>query len=153
MNTPWSVCGQTQIAPAGLVNNPTPNNVGAIGGITSLPYIVPAGKILRIDRAGIEAHWGGSIVIWTGDGPLDAAKCLPTIGGANGRGDGSEIESGPRASLTGTWWAELGFSFSAGTKINLYVNSSYQPAHIGGYSNANGQIFGWWATGELLDAI
>lgn len=104
----------------------------------------------------MESHWGLSVLVCLTDEPLatnqlggstpDAAKCLTTVVGANGYGDGSNTSWGPRASLTsfvgssGMEWA-----VPAGKYVNIFLSSGYQPGE-------GGNIMGWGVSGRLIDA-
>lgn len=51
---PWVVYSQTAV-PLGALHNPRPNTAGLIGEVSSLPYRVPEGKVLRIDGIALES--------------------------------------------------------------------------------------------------
>lgn len=65
----WTVYGQTNLDPAiPHHHNPTPMTGLVLGEVASLPYTVPTGKILLINRVSLEAHWGTVLWPWIGNG-------------------------------------------------------------------------------------
>ena len=134
--TPWVVYGQTLCPFNTAVDNPTPNQTGAIGEVAVLPYVVPSGKVLCIESFGIEAYAdegglsavdkGLVIVPWIGEAPPTNAKCLHSVYA----GDGYNESVGNR------------YQFPAGTKINLRIMCAENPA----------QVVGWKMHGYIEEA-
>lgn len=135
---PWYAYGQTVIPPNGVVQNPQPNVNGLIGAVTSLPYTVPAGKILIVKMFQMEALWGGAILPWIGDTLADftAANCLSTVNSDN-------INSGMNFPAS---FLFNGFTYHipAGKKLNIRLSANY--------ANSTGWIYGWYVGGELINA-
>lgn len=127
MVTPWLVYGQT-VLPANNTDNPTPNVNGLIGEVASLPYTVPAGKVLVIERLTLESYQDTAILamfLYFGSvTPVTNAMCSATLG-ANG----------------GTSQMTVGWHIPAGTVVNLRLQN-VQPNHLG-------WTYGWSIEGRL----
>lgn len=136
VNQPWVVYGQTLCPFNTAIDNPLPNQTGAIGEVAALPYTVPVGKILCIESFGVEAYAdeggvnaadkGIVFVPWIGDAPPTNSKCLHSVYA----GDGYNESIGNR------------YQFKEGTKINIRIMCAENPA----------QVVGWRMHGILIDA-
>jgi hypothetical protein len=134
MSEHWTVYGQTRLDPAiPHHHNPTPICGNVLGEVTSLPYTVPAGKTLLIERVSLEAHWGTVLWPWVGSTFL-VDKVLETF-------RGQELdEPGPSY----VWPCE--FYLPEGTVLNITLHPRNQPA------GSSPKVQGWGLSGKLLDA-
>lgn len=131
---PWVISGQTNLATNASVDNPTPANAGAVGAVSSLPYVVPAGKRVCVHAYGMEGYDASGIAVlfmWTGNpspvtGQWRIDHGLPSVAAKGGSQE-----------ITG-----MNFCFDEGEYLNVRLinGSSY------------GGIYGWYVTGEITDA-
>jgi hypothetical protein len=131
----WTVYGQTRLDPAiPHHHNPTPITGNVYGEVASLPYTVPAGKVLLIQRVSIEAHWGTVLWPWVGSLPFTDPETV--IESFRGR----ELdEPGPNYE----WHGE--FYLAAGKVLNITLHPRNQPA------GTSPKVQGWGLSGKLFD--
>lgn len=126
----WIAYGQTTVPFQTAADNPPCNANGLVGECTSLPYTVPAGKVLLLDSYGIEAYAtavGGMVLVpWIGEAPATNAKCLMSCYSDN---SSNEIVGGR-------------YAIPAGKKLNLRIMCSENPP----------SVCGWYMSGRLVDA-
>lgn len=131
---PWVISGQTNLAANTAVDNPTPASPGAVGQVTALPYVVPAGKQVCIKAYGMEGYDASGIAVlfmWTGNpNPVTSQWRMDN-------GLPSAAAKGGSQEITG-----MNFCFPAGTYLNVRL--------INGSSYAG--VYGWYVTGEITDA-
>jgi hypothetical protein len=135
MNNHWTVYGQTRLDPAiPHHHNPDPMTGLVIGEVDCLPYTVPAGKILLINRVTLEAHWGTVLWPWIGAGnPAQVFtwdKVIETF-------RGYELED---AGPTYEWHPEI--YLPAGSVLNITLHPRKAKSNM---------RQGWGLSGKLLD--
>jgi hypothetical protein len=132
--THWVAYGQVQPVYNAAIDDPPCNLNGTLGEVASLPYTVPAGKVLVVEAYGIEAYGkvaggpdGGGLVLvpWIGELPATNAKCLMSCYSDNA----SNEVLGSR------------FVLPAGKKLHARVMCSENPA----------SVCGWYIRGRLED--
>ena len=126
--TPFIVSGQTLLPVGQYVQNPTPNVLGFVGEITSLPYTVPVGCQLRLFKWGVEAYGLSVAVIgmncWVG-ASFTSDKCLPSV------------NTGGQA--TNEFESARGWVLPAGTVFNVAL-----------YNAGPNQAYeSWWVEGAV----
>ena len=126
----WIVYGQTTIPSNSTVDNPAPNVNGLIGERSSLPFTVPAGKVLIIEAYGMESYenlaGGAALIPWIGAAPITNAKCLHTCYAGNASNE-----------VIGADWA-----IPAGKVFNVRLTNA-ETAQA---------AYGWYVSGKLYDA-
>lgn len=142
MTTPWVCYGQTLLPAAAGVSNPAPNVNGLIGEVDELPYIVPVGKVLVLKSMGMEPMYGGAVLPWIGDDPIDKSKCLMTTAGWP-----SKLQNTTPGAVATSSILLTGFDYyiPAGKKLNVYLSTN--PEAGGSW------VYAWYLGGELIDAI
>lgn len=125
--SPWVVYGQTAIPAYGALDNPAPNLNGLLGEVT-LPYTVPAGKILVLTGWGFEGlpTAFGVCIPWIGSGPITNAKCLPSVGPA----------------LASYYITGTNFQVPAGKIVNVRLLNG---------TSGNNFVCAWMMQGYLMD--
>ena len=131
---PWVISGQTSLVANTSVDDPTPADAGAIGQVTELPYVVPAGKVVCIKAYGMEGYDSPGIAVifvWTGNPATVTPQWrmshgLPSAAASNGSQE-----------ITG-----LNHCFPEGTYIHVRL--------INGQAYSG--VYGWYVTGEISDA-
>ncbi len=133
---PWGVSGQTQLNANTAIDNPYPADSGAVGGVVSLPYVVPYGKQLCINgyvMEGYDAPGIAVLFVWTG--AIPAGENAPAYRMDHG------LPS--VAAHSGSRQISLRYCFPEGGTINIrLINGST-------YSG----VYGWGVWGELNPAI
>jgi len=124
----WIVYGQTAIPSQVAVDNPTPNTAGVLGEVSSLPYTIPAGKMLALTSYGVESYeHPGTVVLfpWLGSPPATNEKALMSVGA-----DGGSNE------IRGANW-----HLPAGTIVNVRL--------IVGEATQSAWVYAWYMFGRL----
>lgn len=133
---PWYASGQTTM-PWGSVQNPQPSQIEALGAVWSLPYVVPAGKVLRVDSMSMEAYdMSGITVILLFTGENAWAMTAQQI---------NDASTGSCAARAANCRMDGPIYFGEGVTVNVLV--------LNGQSSGAGWVYGWQVTGELLDAV
>ena len=128
---PWVISGQTQLFQRVPVLNPAPNDIGALGQVLDLPYVVPMGCTLVVKAYGVESYPQDGMInllLWTG-APLSidwivdhATVSVTAINRFN--------------ETTG-----VRYYFPEDTIINVRLSNRS--------SSHSGWVFGWYVSGEL----
>jgi hypothetical protein len=131
----WTLYGQTRLDPkVAHLHNPTPISGLVYGEVAALPYTVPQGKVLLINRVSLEAHWGTVLWPWVGTGEFEWQKVIETF-------RGRELDE-PGASYE--WVTD--FYLPAGSVLNITLHPRNQPK-----SNPKAMRQGWGLSGRLID--
>ncbi len=137
--TPWIVRNQSVINYGQVLQNPTPSASGLVGAST-LPYIVPTGKMLQIDYLAFESHEGVAFWLWTGSTMLTQNQIMTftSIDAKYNQGSLSDA----RFKTTQEWRPQNVF-FDEGVQVNLALQE-FSPTF-------DGFTFGWLMSGKLFD--
>ncbi|MGM4987430.1 hypothetical protein [Tardiphaga sp. 841_E9_N1_2] len=145
MSDPWIAYAQTKLAANSVKLNPDTHSTGLVGEVT-LPYTVPAGKVLRLKRLGIEPLWGAAMIPYIGDSTstteaVPTTICLKTYSSGGTRSTTLSVEN----LLPSINW-DCDYFIPAGKKLNLRLAAGANPGP------GDAWIYGWAMSGELLDA-
>jgi len=135
---PWIAHAQSTIS-LGSNTNPRLNRSGLIGEAQSLPYRVPAGKILRITKIGLESFPMVSgpppvFVLFPWIVPDLRSRTIPEI---NNAALISCAAANQTNSCAADHWVPAG----------MYVNVTL----LLGTQNMSGGVWAWYVAGELVD--
>lgn len=133
---PFICVGQTTIDSTGSVINPS-TNVNGLVGESTLPYVVPANKILHITRLSVEPLWGAALILFVADDSIiQTSNCLCTYSSGGKLAPNTSTD----ALIDSKVW-DTDYYIPAGKKLNLRLSGTL----------AN-WTYGWCVGGELLDA-
>lgn len=138
--TPWTAFGQTVLAPNTAICDPATNHPGTLGDVSSLPYTVPAGKVLVINRGQVEALWGAGLILYFNNACTDNTKASHTLNG------GPVWIVPPGTNAAGATHDEVfgPYYIPAGMTVHLRLSSNETPS--------SGWAYGWMISGYLMPA-
>ncbi|MGM4987520.1 hypothetical protein [Tardiphaga sp. 841_E9_N1_2] len=145
MSAPWIAYAQTKMAANSVKLNPITHSNDLLGEVT-LPYVVPAGKVLHLQRLGIEPLWGAAMIPFIGESasqhevtPSDL--CLKTYSAGGTKATSTTIE---HLIASHNW--ECDYYIPAGKMLGLRLSTGPNPGPDDSW------IYGWCMSGRVLDA-
>ena len=136
---PWIAYGQTPIPAYTGIANPTPNcRQEVVGCISSMPYTVPSGKYLILQKILLEGHFGASIYLWFGNEPPGQANALVTFQSVRS----PPPHDGSHAASTAEWNPNI--TLSSGSILNMSIGDAMATLPY---------TYGWQLSGELVDSL